>query len=131
MDVSLAAEPESPATRSATAATRDDRMRLVVLLGLLVGGLGLYRFHAVFHTLDDSWISFRAARNLVEHGVLTYDISRAPVEGMTNLLWALLSASWIALWPDTDPAVFARCLGAVLHLATLALVARIAARQAA
>lgn len=107
-----------------------DKLRPVILLGLLAGCANLYRFRSGFYVMDDSWISFRIARNWVEHGVLTYDIARAPVEGMTNLLWTLLSAAWIAAWPEADPAVPARCLGAVLYLATLLLVARIAHREA-
>ena len=110
---------------------RRDGLRPVVLLGLLVAVGNLYRFRSDFHAMDDAWISFRVARNWVEHGVLSFDVGRAPVEGMTNLLWTLMSASWIALWPEGDPVVPARIGGALLHLATLGLLARLAVREAA
>ncbi len=109
---------------------RRDGLRPVVLLGLLVAAGNLYRFRSDYHAMDDAWISFRVARNWVEHGVLSFDVGRAPVEGMTNLLWTLMSASWIAAWPEGDPVVPARIGGALLHLATLALLARLAVREA-
>lgn len=104
-------------------------LRLVLALGVLAACLNLYRFRFSFFTIDDSWISFRIARNWLEAGVLTYDLSRLPVEGMTNLLWTLLSAGWIAAWPDADPEIVARTLGVICYLASIVLLARIAYRE--
>src|SRR5437868_1208810 len=42
---------------------------------------------------DDAMISMRYARNLVEHGELTWNVGDAHVEGYTNLLWTL----WMAI----------------------------------
>ncbi len=39
--------------------------------------------------------SFRVARNWLQHGVPSFNLSGPPVEGMTNLLWTLASAGWI------------------------------------
>jgi hypothetical protein len=63
----------------------------------------------------------------VNSGVLSFNLEGAPVEGMTNLLWTLLSAAWISLLPDPDPIVGARLLGALLHAATGALLTLLAA----
>lgn len=88
------------------------------------------RFLDPAHCLDDAWISFRVARNLVEHGVLSFDPTQAPVEGMTNLLWTLLIAGWMGLAGTGDPIVMARIAGMVALLATVALVWLLAAHLA-
>ena len=46
--------------------------------------------------LDDAWISFRYARNLVDGVGLVYNPGEY-VEGITNLLWTLLVAAGLAL----------------------------------
>ncbi len=106
------------------------RARVAVLASCLLAAVNIYRFRGWAHSLDDSWISFRIARNWLESGALSYDLTRPPVEGMTNLSWTLLSAVWIGLWPQVEPAAVARCLGAVFHIATVAVLARLAAREA-
>ncbi len=101
-------------------------LRTVVLGVLLLGVVRMVDYASPHFAIDDAWISFRIARNWLEHGALTFDVTQPPVEGMTNLLWTLLSASWIALLPGLDPIFGARVLGAVCHLATIALGARLA-----
>ncbi len=104
---------------------------LPVGLGAVLAALHCSRFSSPDHALDDAWISFRIARNLVEHGVLTFDLTQPPVEGMTNLLWTLLSAVWIAALPDLDPVLPARLLGVLLHVGTVVLAVRLVQRWTA
>ena len=104
----------------------EQRQASLLRLAPVLGGLGAIghalRFTDLSHALDDAWISFRTARNLVEHGVLSFDLSRPPVEGM------LLSAVWIALLPDVDPIGPARVVGLLLHGAMVLLAVRLVGR---
>lgn len=90
------------------------------LAALLVGCTTLYGYRASVFVIDDAWISFRVARNLLEHGALTYDVTGPPVEGMTNLLWVLLSTTWIGL--GLEPMGIARLVGALYFLVTIVVV---------
>jgi hypothetical protein len=110
---------------------RTDPKRLGVLAGVAVFAAHMARFADGRFTLDDAWISFRISRNLVTQGLLTYDVTRPPVEGMTNLLWTLLSTSWIALLPGVDPAIPARLLGGLCGAVAVALAGAVAADLAA
>jgi arabinofuranosyltransferase len=109
--------------------TRDPRTSLAILAAVGLATAHLARFRNSHYTLDDAWITFRFARNLVEHGTLAFNLDQPPTEGMTNLLWTLLSASWIAALPDHDPIFMARIIGGALHLATVAVLAILAARM--
>lgn len=100
----------------------DRGVRTGIGLGVLVAAAQVARLSDPEAVLDDAYISFRTARNLVEHGSLTFDVTRPPVEGMTNLLWTLLSAIPVALLPAVDPLLPARLLGSVLFLAAVALL---------
>ena len=104
------------------------RTRLPVLCALALAAAQLARFASPDHAVDDAWISFRVARNLVEHGALTYNLDAPPVEGMTNLLWTLLSALWV--WLPVDPLLPARAVGAALHLGAVGLLAHVAGEEA-
>lgn len=57
---------------------------------------------------DDAYITYRYARNLVEGNGLVYNVGEY-VEGITNLLWALLIAGGI--WLGFDPELVAHVLG--------------------
>ena len=71
----------------------------------------VFRFRDPGYGIDDAWISFRIARNWVRGDGLTFNPGEPPVEGMTNLLWTLLSGAWLALFriptPWCGPAVWA------------------------
>lgn len=108
-----------------------ERVRRVIAVALLLESLQLFRFEDPEFAIDDAWISFRIARNWLQHGVPSFNLSGPPVEGMTNLLWTLASAAWIRLAPQVDPIVAARALGACLLLATVAVLAHLSARLAA
>lgn len=105
-------------------------VRTIQLLAGLAAGAQCARFASVDTALDDAWISFRYARNLVEHGVLGYSPAGPPVEGMTNLLWTLLSAVWVAVLPEVDPIGPARLLGGLLHVLTVVGAVGLVARHA-
>lgn len=108
----------------------DRGVRTAALICALVGAASLARFADARWAIDDAWVSFRYARNLVQFGELTFEVGAPPVEGMTNLLWTLLSAIWIAIAPDADPLGGARLLGALCHVLTIVAVAVLAARIA-
>jgi hypothetical protein len=93
--------------------------RLPWLAISLLLALQLGRFSAYEYLLDDAWISFRVARNWVEAGIPTFDLTRPPVEGMTNLLWTALVAIFLAILPDLSPTVPARVMGALCLAGTV------------
>lgn len=76
------------------------------------------RFKDPGYGIDDAWISFRIARNWVQGEGLTFNPGEVPVEGMTNLLWTVLSGVWIALFPAQSPMVWARVTGLILLVIT-------------
>jgi arabinofuranosyltransferase len=106
-----------------------DVRRLVPAVGLAACAVHALRFAGPEFVLDDAWISFRVARNALEHGLLTYDVS-APVEGATNLLWTLVSMSWIGLAPGHDPIGVARVLGALAYAGAICVTSSTAAKMA-
>ena len=62
---------------------------LVVLVGV---GFVLHAARWSF-LCDDAYISFRYARNLAEHGLLTFNVAPVEyVEGYTNFGWVLILA---------------------------------------
>lgn len=69
--------------------------------------------------LDDPFISFRYAWNLVHGHGLTYNPGEH-VEGFSNPSWTLLSAG--ALAAGLDPVLVSKALGLSLHLALIVLV---------
>jgi arabinofuranosyltransferase len=85
----------------------------------------LFRFQDESFAIDDAWISFRIARNWIAGDGLTFNAGEVPVEGMTNLLWTLLSGVWIWAEPNADPMVGARIVGALCLLTTVAVLLRL------
>ena len=72
--------------------------------------------------LDDAFISFRYAQNLVDgHGLVWNPGER--VEGYTNFLWTLLLAAPLAA--GIDPVAFCHAAGPVLLVVTLWLTVRL------
>jgi len=67
----------------------------VLTLGCLMGLYG-YEFFRPTIQIDDAYISYRYAQNLVDGHGLVYNIGER-VEGYTNLLWTLMVAGGIAL----------------------------------
>ncbi len=74
--------------------------------------------------MDDAFISFRYAENLITGHGLVFNRIGDPVEGYTNFLWTLLFA-WV-LYLKLDPVITAKVFGGVLSLLGLGLTYRIA-----
>ncbi len=95
--------------------------RWILALTIVAGAIFLidvWRYAG--HQLDDSFITFRYARNLVEgHGLVFNPGER--VEGYTNLLFVLLSAAFIRL--GIDPLLGTTIVTAIAALAALASTA--------
>lgn len=72
-------------------------MRFLTLFVLaLVLGLYSYEFFQPTIQIDDAYISYRYAQNLVDGHGLVYNVGER-VEGYTNMLWTLMVALGIAL----------------------------------
>jgi hypothetical protein len=89
---------------------------LAVCIALL-----LFEAWAPAPQLDDAYISYRYARNLVEGAGLVYNPGER-VEGYTNLCWTLLVAAALALGREAEASAHALGLasGALLLLAVFA-----------
>lgn len=73
--------------------------------------------------IDDSFISFRYARNLVAGHGLVFNVGD-PVEGYTNYLWTLVTAVGLALGFEAMP--WAQVMGLVAQAVTLVCVYELA-----
>ena len=100
------------------------RLRWLVLI-VSVGALVLQAWR-LDYVVDDAFISFRYARNLVEGHGLTYNPGEFPVEGYTNFLWTLLLAAGMAA--GLDPLPLAKLLGVGSGALALLLAERLARR---
>lgn len=96
--------------------------RFTPLLILLLLALAALAWSRRF-VLDDAFISFRYARNLVEGHGLVWNAGER-VEGYTNFLWTLIISVPIAL--KIDPIAFCYAIGPVLSTLTLFFTARAA-----
>jgi hypothetical protein len=73
--------------------------------------------------LDDAFISFRYADNLVSGHGLTFNPGGERVEGYTNFLWTIIIAGALAL--GMEPVLTAQVLCSALALAALLLIYRL------
>ncbi len=73
------------------------------------------------HTLDDSFITYRYAKNLAEGHGLTWNINENPVEGYTSFLWVLLNAVGIAC--KMDPVIFSKVISSISIIAIIWVLA--------
>lgn len=96
---------------------------LVVACVLLLAHQAFYYGDLGADAVDDAYISFRYAHNLVEGQGLVFNPGDR-VEGYTNFLWTGLLA--LFLWLGFHPSPVAIGLGVVFSLATLWLVYRFA-----
>jgi len=88
-------------------------LALVILIGHALSYAGW--------TIDDAYISFRYARNLLDgHGLVFNPGER--VEGYSNLIWTLLVAAGMGF--GQDPAMVAKILGLLSGLACLVVTLR-------
>jgi len=94
---------------------------LVAPAALLIAGLAA----AWPVTIDDAYISYRYARNLVRGFGLVYNPGEA-IEGYTNFLWTVMAAGAIKL--HLDPELATKLLGSASALGTLGVAWRVSAR---
>jgi len=87
---------------------------LLIMAASLVLSIGSRHVRFV----DDAWITFRYAANLVNQGELVYN-THERVEGITNLLWALILAAEDSLLPAPIEVLAA---GSALVLLSLSLL---------
>ncbi len=80
--------------------------------------IALQHWYAQRVVIDDAYISFRYARNLLRGAGLVYNPGER-VEGYTNFLWVLFSCVPIAL--HLDPFVTMRFVGLLAYVAWIAL----------
>lgn len=82
--------------------TRLNKMTIFKICGgsIIVFSLILAIFSRPFILVDDAWITFRYAHNLAYQGQLTFNLNER-VEGISNILWALVLAPQIRLSPSS------------------------------
>ncbi len=94
----------------------------------LVSGCALMAAHVLYLpriVVDDAFISYRYARNLVSGLGLTFNPGER-VEGYSNFLWVLLTASGMSV--RLDPISWTRGLGAVSLIGSLILATHLTRR---
>jgi arabinofuranosyltransferase len=124
----LAFLTQRPAVRAWLAGEGLSR-RVHLVIGLVlpawVAAWNMWRVHRF--TVDDSYISFRYARNLADGLGLVYNPGER-IEGYTNFLWTVLLAAGCKV--GIDPHIVAKVLGAASAIGTLAVVYRLGDRIA-
>ncbi len=107
----------------------ESNSRRQLLFGLaVVSGCALMAAHVLYLpkiVVDDAYISFRYARNLVSGLGLTFNPGER-VEGYSNFLWVLLTA--VGMGWRLDPIAWTRGLGAASLILTLILATHLARR---
>lgn len=101
----------------------DSRLSLLLVVASLVSLL-FQEFHWINFTLDDPFISFRYAENLVKGYGLVFNPGER-VEGYSNFLWTVLLALPVFFGVsrfDFGLLLTAKALGVALSLATLVLL---------
>jgi len=91
----------------------DGFRRALPLLAVVMGLLFVVLF-THFIIIDDAYITFRHSVNLANHGQLVFNLGER-VEGMTNLLWALILAGVALLGMPVEGASVWLSLGCMLY----------------
>lgn len=101
------------------AATVTEMNRTVQALCFLIVAI-VFILHAVYlgAVAEDSYISFRYAKNLASGNRLVWDVSDPPVEGYSSFPWVVISAA--ALHAGFDVGSFAQVVGIIAGLVCLA-----------
>lgn len=92
-----------------------------LLAALLILTIPLIDSFRQMYVVDDSFISFRYARNLARGLGLVFNTGER-VEGYTNFLWTILLTP--SFWLGIDPLLFSRLASAAAALATLLVLLR-------
>ncbi|APR77677.1 Hypothetical protein A7982_03024 [Minicystis rosea] len=104
---------------------RDFALLFGLVLPAMLLAVNMWRVHAF--TVDDSYISFRYARNLARGWGLVYNEGER-IEGYTNFLWTVILAGGIKL--GFDPNNVAKVLGAASAFGSMSLTYAISNRLA-
>ena len=64
--------------------------------------------------LDDAFITFRYAQNLINNEGLVWNVSEDPVEGYTSFLWVVINA--LFLYFHLDPVTFSKIISSLAAL---------------
>lgn len=81
----------------------------------------------LFTLFDDSMISMRYARNLVQGHGLVWNSGQHPIEGYTNFLWTLVMAfTQLLHLPDRFAALPIMCVGALILAGEVVVAGRLA-----
>ena len=109
-------------------ASSDTRRRWLFLGGWMLAwaALAWWRWAREPYLLDDAFISFRYARNLVEGHGLVYNPGER-VEGYTNFLWTLFVAGLLRM--GIDPLTGTRILGVGAYVVSTAAVSGLVLRE--
>ena len=102
---------------------RDWALLFGFVLPAMLLAVNMWRVHAF--TVDDSYISFRYARNFARGLGLVYNEGER-IEGYTNFLWTVLLAGGIKL--GVDPNVAAKIMGAASAFGSMAVTYALADR---
>ncbi|MFC2150843.1 hypothetical protein ACFLQV_05005 [Calditrichota bacterium] len=94
----------------------------LLLLAILI--LSMYEAFRVPRLVDDAFISFRYAENLINGNGLIWNLGDAPVEGYSNFLWTVLIAIAMKIGVHPEQAVF--FLSFPIHLLALLLIWKVA-----
>ena len=97
---------------------RFSRLRLLALL-FCIGWVSAIAWWHRGVVMDDPWITFRYAQNLLAGKGLVFNAGE-PIEGYSNLSWVFASAA--AIFARIEPLSFARLLGWCSTVAALALL---------
>lgn len=112
---------------------REDGHRTPWAAGIVLLAAGIFLVHAMqfrafFHGygVDDAYISFRFARNLLDGHGLAFNPGE-PIEGYSNFLWVLAMTPVLAA--GGDPAHWAQYIALAASVTTLVLVDRAITRM--
>jgi len=98
-----------------------NRKSVIIGITCSVGLLLLCSLYYGF-VLDDSFITYRYAKNLAAGNGIVWNIDDNPVEGYTSFLWVVLNA--LGIWLNIDPVVFSRVVSALSAVSVIWILAR-------
>ncbi len=85
---------------------RTQQVKLVGFYAVLVAAF-LYLCNSyIWFTAEESFVAYRYAENLVDHGVITWNVGQGPVEDFASFLWVILNAG--ALLMGVSPLGFSK-----------------------
>ena len=87
--------------------------KYLLILCLIFAGIVLYVFPK--WTVDDSYILYRYAENLAEHGELNWNVGEDPVEGFSSVFLTVALALFIKL--GMSPVIVSKVIGLIAFIA--------------